>query len=60
MSAGILSFPIARSADLTEALDAVWLLHEALIQAMGDHRPTGLQIAALAVVAGLQEKHRSE
>jgi hypothetical protein len=46
------------TADLSEALDAVDLLEEALIQALDDRLPTGLQIAALTVVAGLRDKHR--
>ena len=36
------------------------LLEEALIQALDDRVPTGLQIAALSVVAGLRHKHGRE
>jgi hypothetical protein len=36
------------------------LLEEALIQALDDRVPTGLQIAALSVVAGLRDKHGRE
>ena len=61
MSARILHFPLTRmSADLDEALDAVDLLEEALIQALAERTPTGLQVAALAVVAGLRQKHRRQ
>ena len=42
---------------LREALDAVDLFEEALLQAIGDRSPTGLQIAAFATVAGLRRKH---
>jgi hypothetical protein len=61
MSARIVHFPLTQaSADLSEALDAVDLLEEALIQALGDRSPTGLQIAALATVAGLRRKHNRD
>ena len=58
MAARIVNFPLARiAADLSEALDAVDLFEEALIQAIGDRSPTGLQIAAFATAAGLRRKH---
>jgi hypothetical protein len=44
-------------ADLSEALDAIDLLAEALSQAIGERTPTGLQVAALTVVDGLRVKH---
>ena len=58
MAARIVNFPLARiTADLREALDAVDLFEEALLQAIGDKPPTGLQVAAFATVAGLRRKH---
>ena len=58
MAARVIPWPKASmTADLSEALDAVDLLEEALIQALDDRVPTGLQIAALSVVAGLRDKH---
>jgi len=46
-----------RSADLSEALDAVELLGEVLTQSIGRRGPTRLQRAALGVVEGLRSKH---
>ena len=45
------------NADLGEALDAVDLLDEALLQALSGKQPTGLQCAALTVVDGLRRKY---
>ena len=61
MAARVIPWPkVSMSADLSEALDAVDLLEEALVQALDDRAPTGLQIAAMAVVAGLRQKHGRE
>ena len=58
MSARILHFPLTRmSRALYEALDAVDLLEEALVQALAERSPSALQIAALAMVANLRNKH---
>jgi len=46
-----------RSADLSEALDAVELLGEVLTQSIGRRGPTRLQRTALGVVEGLKSKH---
>jgi hypothetical protein len=48
------------TADLGDALDAIDLLEEAMLQAIGDRTPSGLQIAATSVAAGLRHKHRRE
>jgi hypothetical protein len=61
MAARVIPWPkISMTADLSEALDAVDLLEEALVQALDDRVPTGLQIAALSVVKGLRRKHGRE
>jgi hypothetical protein len=61
MTARVIPWPkISTTADLSEALDAVDLLEEGLFQALDDRAPTGLQIAALTVVAGLRHKHGRE
>jgi hypothetical protein len=58
MTARVILWPkTSITADLSEALDAVDLLEEALLQAVGDQTPTGLQIAAMSVVADLRRKH---
>ena len=58
MTARVIPWPkVSMPADLSEALDAVDLLEEALIQALDYRVPTGLQIAALSVVEGLRHKH---
>ena len=49
--------PTSTSADLSEALDAVDLLCETLIQAIGDREPTDLELAVMGVVVGLRSKH---
>jgi hypothetical protein len=62
MTARVIPWPKASmpAADLSEALDAVDLLEEALIQALDDRLPTALQMAALSVVDGLRHKHGRE
>jgi len=61
MSARVIPWPgFAMTADLSEALDAIDLMNEALVQAIGNRRPTGLQAAALVVVAGVRRKHGRE
>jgi hypothetical protein len=45
------------TADLSEALDAVDLLREALAQSIAGQQPTWMQAAAIAVADGLQRKH---
>ena len=61
MAARVIPFPsIAMTADLTEALDAVDLLEEALRHAVGERLPSGMQASALAVAAGLRHKHKRE
>jgi hypothetical protein len=58
MSARVIPWPKNfMTADLGEALDAVDLLEMALLQAVGDRTPTGLQIAAISLVTGLRQKH---
>jgi hypothetical protein len=49
--------PQPRSADLSEALDALELVGEVLTQSIGRRAPTRVQRAALAVVDGLRSKH---
>jgi hypothetical protein len=49
--------PLPRSADLSEALDALELVGEVLTQSIGRRSPTRLQRTALAVVDGLRFKH---
>ena len=56
-SAQIVLLRPLRSADLSEALDAVELLGEVLTQSIGRRGPTRLQRAALGVVEGLRSKH---
>ena len=59
MAARVVPWPhISMTADLSEALDAVYLLEEVLREAVGDKRPTGLQASALAVAVGLRQKHK--
>jgi hypothetical protein len=50
--------PLPRSADLSEALDALELVGEVLTQSIGRRSPTRLQRTALAVVDGLRTKHK--
>ena len=45
------------TADLSEALDAVSLLAEALVQSLEGRSPTGLEAAALGAAEGLCLKH---
>jgi hypothetical protein len=49
--------PFPRSADLSEALDALELVGEILAQSIGRRSPTRLQRTALAVIDGLRFKH---
>ena len=61
MTARVIPWPkVSMPVDLLEALDAVDLLEEALMQALDDRVPTGLQVAALSVAAGLRDKHGRE
>ena len=59
MAARVIPFPlIPMTAGLTEALDAVDLLEEALRHAVGERLPSGMQASDLAVAAGPRQKHK--
>ena len=60
MTARVIPWPKASmpAADLSEALDAVDLLEEALGSGPRRSGPTALQIAALSVVAGLRRSRQ--
>jgi hypothetical protein len=48
------------AADLSQALDALDLLAEAMAQSRGKNKPTRLQANVIAVVEALRRKHNRD